>query len=241
MFLIDKSNYINELLGYEYVQFFACIASIMSAYYLCGVYRDKLKIIMGPYIFKMLVFNAVGQIVTYKFWTEDKGKFVVNLLNLLIGMIIVAVVKITSTAKISEILLVTLLHDVVSVIFFIGPYYLIRHFISNDKIYFYNSPNVLNSLLLVFVLTVWYLFSLWILNKIFKKLGKYYRLKNKVVIVITYIVFIVAMLSTFTNYHDTSVYKNGNMIVLFIFIVFIGTLLPYLASIYSRKRTQKKS
>ena len=240
MYIFDINNFVNELIAFEFMEIFACIASITTAYYLCRVYKNKLYMVIGIYVFKMLIMNIVNEYLAYKVWPDDKGKFYVNLINLFCGLLMIAVVKIASPAKVSEIILMTLLHDAVAIVFFLCPYYIVKRLICNNEVYFYDSPKAWKTYLMIFILIIVYLICLWIIRKIVLKLSKYYRLKRKISIVLTYVVFGVMLFSSFTNYHDPSIYKNGNMILLFILIVAIGVTLPYLASIHTRKRDAKE-
>lgn len=230
----------NELIGYGFVEVFACIACIITTYYLCKVRKGKMPILISAYIGKIIIANLFTQWLTYKVFTGPLDRYYVSFINILFGMALVALIKISSPARLSEIFVVTLIHDAIAVIFFIGPYYLIRHFLGEDQFYVINSPNLPKTILMLAILIIVFTVGLFIVRLICKKLSKYYDFKHKATRVIAYIVFIIALLSSFSNYYNDEAYKHGNLNVLFVFIVIIGVIMPYLASVYSRKLDEKE-
>ena len=240
MYTYNENNFWNELIGYGFVEIFACLACIITAYYLIKVRKDKMPILICAYIGKIIIANVVIQWLTIKVFTGPLDRYYVSFINILCGMALVALLKVSSPARLSEIFVMTLMNDALAVIFFIGPYYLIRHFIGKDQFYVINSPSILKTILMIVLMIAIFTVGLFIIRLICQKLGKYYNFKHKVTRVIAYIVFIVALLSSFSNYYNDEAYKHGNLNVLFIFIVFLGVIMPYLASVYSRKLDEKE-
>ena len=240
MYSYNESNFINELIGYGFVEVFACIACIFTAYYLCKVRKNKMPILICAYVGKIIFANIFTQWLTIKVLTGPLDRYYVSFLNILFGMALVALIKVSSPARLSEIFVTTLMNDALAVIFFIGPYYLIRHFLGKDEFYVINSPNILKTIMMIVILAIIFTIGLFIIRLICKKLSKYYDFKHKVTRVIAYIVFIVALLSSFSNYYNDEAYKHGNLNVLFVFIVILGVIMPYLASVYSRKLDERE-
>lgn len=240
MYTYNESNFVNELIGYGFVEVFACIACIITAYYLCKVRKNKMPILVCAYVGKIIFANVFMQWLTIKVFTGPLDRYYVSFINILFGMALVALIKVSSPARLSEIFVMTLMNDAIAVIFFIGPYYLVRHFLGKDEIYFINSPDVLKTILTIAILIIVFTLSLFIIRLICKKLSKYYDFKHKATRVIAYIVFIVALLSSFSNYYNDEAYKHGNLNVLFVFIVILGVIMPYLASVYSRKLDERE-
>ncbi|MBR3173277.1 MAG: hypothetical protein IKF24_01930, partial [Eubacterium sp.] len=48
------------------------------------------------------------------------------------------------------------------------------------------------------------------------------------------------LISTFVSYYNSEAYVKGNLIVLFVIIMIIGFTIPYIASVYVRKRDAKQ-
>ena len=240
MYTYNENNFINELIGYGFVEIFACIACIITAYYLCKVRKKMMPVLIAAYVMKIFFANIFTQWLTIKVFTGPTDRYYVSFINILFGMALVALVKVASPARLSEIFVMTLMNDALAIIFFIGPYYLIRHFLGQDQFYVIDSPNLAKSILMILLLMVIYTIGVFIIRIICKKLSKYYNFKHKTTRVIAYIVFIIALLSSFTNYYNDEAYKHGNLNVLFILIVVLGVIMPYLASVYSRKLDEKE-
>ncbi len=240
MYTYNENNFWNELIGYGFVEIFACIACIITAYYLIKVRKDKMPILVGAYIGKIIIANVVIQWLTIKVFTGPLDRYYVNFINILCGMALVALLKVSSPARLSEIFVMTLMNDAMAVIFFIGPYYLIRHFLGKDQFYVINSPDIVKTILMIALLAIIFTVGLFIIRLICQKLSKYYSFKHKITRVIAYIIFIIALLSSFSNYYNDEAYKHGNLNVLFIFIVILGVIMPYLASVYSRKLDERE-
>ena len=240
MYTYNENNFWNELIGYGFVEIFACIACIITAYYLIKVRKDKMPILVGAYIGKIIIANVVIQWLTIKVFTGPLDRYYVSFINILCGMALVALLKVSSPARLSEIFVMTLMNDAMAVIFFIGPYYLIRHFLGKDQFYVINSPDIVKTILMIALLAIIFTVGLFIIRLICQKLSKYYSFKHKITRVIAYIIFIIALLSSFSNYYNDEAYKHGNLNVLFIFIVILGVIMPYLASVYSRKLDERE-
>lgn len=240
MYTYNENNFVNELIGYGLVEIFACIACIITAYYLCKVRKKMMSILIAAYVMKIFFANIFTQWLTIKVFTGKVDRYYVSIINILFGMALVALVKVASPARLSEIFVMTLLNDALAIIFFISPYYLIRHFLGQDQFYLIDSPNLFKSILMILLLIVIYTIGIFIIRIICKKLSKYYNFKHIITRVIAYIVFIIALLSSFTNYYNDEAYKHGNLNVLFIVIVALGVIMPYLASVYSRKLDEKE-
>ena len=93
MYTYNESNFVNELIGYGFVEVFACIACIITAYYLCKVRKDKMPILVCAYVGKIIFANVFMQWLTIKVFTGPLDRYYVSFINILFGMALVALLR----------------------------------------------------------------------------------------------------------------------------------------------------
>ena len=241
MYQYNAHNFINEMIGLAFVEVFVYIMCLLMIHYLCRI--DKKKMLwpaVGTFI-KIFVWNIASQSIIFMTKTNiDRTRFWVTLINIIIGMLLIAVYKIYGKAKISEIFAVTLLEDAISIVLFIAPYLLLKNYMTDGEIYFYNSPTPVKSVLFVLMLTVYYVLALLLVKKFMMFLEKHFHFRKKATSIIVFVLYGLTLVVTFLSYYNSEAYVKGNLIILFVITVAIGLTLPYLASIYVRRRDLKQ-
>ena len=241
MYQYDESNFINEMIGLAYVEIFITIMCCFLMYYLCRVKRNRLGVVVFFTIIKIYIWNIVSQIIIfYSKGNVDKVRLWVAMANIILGMTLIAIYKVCSEAKISELFAATMLEDAICLPFFVLPYLGLKKIMMNGSIYFYNSPNPIKSVLFIVIITTYYVLLLFLLRKFFKFFSKYFKFKRKITTVIVFTLYTLILISTFVSYYNSEAYVKGNLIVLFVIIMIIGFTIPYIASVYVRKRDAKQ-
>lgn len=240
MYQYNPNNFINEMIGLAYVEIFITIMCCFLMYYLCRVEKKKLVWILIVTVIKIYIWNIVSQLIV--FYAEGNAKYIrlgVVLFNIILGMVFIAVYKICSKATIPEVFAATMLEDAVCLPFFVVPYLLLKKVMLGGNIYFYNSPSPIKSVLFILILTAYYILVLFLLKKFFKFLQKYFKIRKKITIAIVFVLYTLILLTTFASYYNSEAYVSGNFMILFVFVTAIGFTIPYLASVYVRKRDVK--
>ena len=241
MYQYDESNFINEMIGLAYAEIFITIMCCFLIYYLCRVEKKKLGWVVFGTVIKVGVWNIVSQlIIYYAKGNPEHIRLWVALLNVIIGTSLIAIYKICSQATIPELFAATMLEDAICLPIFVVPYLLLKKVMMNGTIYFYDSPNPVKSVLFIVILTAYYILALFLLKKFFKFFSKYFKIRRKVTIAIVFILYALILLSTVVSYYKSEAYVSGNFVILFVVIVVIGFTIPYLASVYVRRRDAKQ-
>ena len=241
MYQYDESNFINEMIGLAYAEIFITIMCCFLIYYLCRVEKKKLGWVVFGTVIKVGVWNIVSQlIIFYAKGNPEHIRLWVALINVIIATSLIAIYKICSQATIPELFAATMLEDAICLPIFVVPYLLLKKVMMNGTIYFYDSPNPVKSVLFIVILTAYYILALFLLKKFFKFFSKYFKIRRKVTIAIVFILYALILLSTVVSYYKSEAYVSGNFVILFVVIVVIGFTIPYLASVYVRRRDAKQ-
>ena len=241
MYQYNANNFWNEMIGLAYVEIFITIMCCFLMYYLCRVKRNRLGVVVFCTIIKIYIWNIVSQIViTYAKGNPEKIRLWVAMVNIILGMSLIAVYKVCSEAKVSEIFAATMLEDAICLPLFVLPYLGLKKIMMNGNIYFYNSPSPIKSVLFIVIITAYYILVLFLLRKFFKFFQKYFRFKKRITTVIVFALYTLILISTFVSYYNSEAYVKGNLIVLFVAITTIGFTIPYLATVYVRRRDAKQ-